>query len=127
MSYIDAVLHIADLPALIALMPADQVQDGVVMGFARTPVVMVGAEALVYVRMQPEEAEQWRGTPGVTILAEAPYEGNQTPDLVYAALMASPGALAVYDRIYPRTPIQWLDDDGQAQEAIPPFRFGQMS
>jgi len=127
MSYVDAVLYIADLPALIALMPVDQVQDGVVMGFARTPVAMAGSAALAYVRMQPEEAEQWRGTPGVTILAEAPYEGSETPDLVYASMEANPASMALYDAVYPRTPIQWLDEDGVTQEYVPPFRFGQMS
>ena len=117
MSYVDAILHIADLPALIALMPPDQVQDGVVMGFDRTPVVMSGAKALVYVRMQPEEAEQWRETPGVTILAEAPYKGADTPDIVYDLLQSSEVSMALYDAVYPRTVVG---------EFELPFRFGQM-
>jgi hypothetical protein len=123
--YIDAILHIANLPALIAAMPADQVQDGVVMGFARTPVVMNGIAGLVYIRMTPSEAAQWRGTPGVTILAETPYEGPATPDAVYQALEASPAALALYNAVYPRTPVQWTDEEG-THEYTPPFRFGAM-
>jgi hypothetical protein len=127
MSYVDAILHVSDLPALISMMPSDQVQDGVVMGFARTPVIMAGATALVYVRLEPAEADQWRGTPGVTILAEVPYDGPSTPDLVYTALEANAASMALYDAVYPRAAIQWLDDDGVTQESLPPFRFGQMS
>lgn len=99
-NYIDAILHIADLPALIAMVAnanPDAVQDGAIVGIARTPATMRGAAALVYVRMTPNEAAQWRGTPGVTILGEAPYTGPETADLVYADALPNPLYAAVYD------------------------------
>ena len=94
--YIDAVLHIADLPALAAAIaavdPSKVSPEGTISGFASTPATMRGAAALVYVRMTPDEAAQWRGTPLVTILAEAEYTGPETADAVYAALAKKPAA-----------------------------------
>ena len=125
--YIDAILHIADLPALVDMVGAaspDAVQDGAIVGIARTPATMLGKAALVYVRMTPAEAAQWRGTPLVTILVETPYIGDATTDAVYSALAADPAAMAMYDAVYPRTPVSWIDEDGQSHEVTPPFRFG---
>lgn len=126
--YIDAILHIADMPALAtaiaAVDPSIVSEDGIVSGFTRTPATMLGKAALVYVRMTPEEAAQWRGTPGVTILAEAPHTGADTPDAVYAALEASPASMALYDAVYPRAAVTWTDEDGQSHEFSPPFRLG---
>lgn len=126
--YIDAILHIADLPALaqaIAQIDPGMVSaEGTITGFASTPATMLGKAALVYVRMTPDEAAQWRGTPLVTILAEAPHTGPDTPDAVYAALEASPASMALYDAVYPREPVTWTDDEGLAHTFTPPFRFG---
>lgn len=126
--YIDAVLHIADYPALAAAMaqakPGSVAADGSIQGFTATPAVRVGSAVLVYVRMSTDEAAQWRGTPGVTILAEAAYTGASTHEAVYSALAADPAAMALYDAVYPRTPVVWADEDGGKHEATPPFGFG---
>ena len=125
--YIDAILHIADLPALVDMVAAaspDAVQDGAIVGIARTPATMLGKAALVYVRMTPTEAAQWRGTPHVTIIAESPYAGEATPDAVYTVMAADPVAMAMYDAVYPRSPVIWIDEEGQRHEITPPFRFG---
>lgn len=126
--YIDAILHIADLPALAqaiaAVDPSMVSEAGTITGFASTPATMLGKAALVYVRMTPDEAAQWRGTPLVTILAEAPYTGTDTTDAVYATLEASPASTALYDAIYPRAAVTWTDEDGQSHTFTPPFRFG---
>ena len=126
--YIDAILHIADLPTLIAAIasvdPGMVSEDGIINGFNRTPMKMLGKAALVYVRMTPAEAAQWRGTPLVTILAEAPYVGETTPDSVYAALEANTSSMALYKEVYPRTPVVWTDGEGQEHTSTPPFRFG---
>ena len=128
--YIDAILHIADLPALaqaIAQINPSMVSEaGTITGFASTPATTLGKAALVYVRMTPAEAAQWRGTPLVTILAEAPHTGPDTPDAVYAALEASPESMALYDAVYPRAAVAWTDEDGQSHTFTPPFRFGVM-
>ena len=127
--YIDAILHIADLPALaaaIAQIDPGMVspETGTITGFASTPATMQGAAALVYVRMTPDEAAQWRGTPLVTILAEAPYVGETTPDSVYTALAANTSSMTLYDAVYPRTPVVWVDEGGQEHTFTPPLRFG---
>ena len=128
--YIDAVLHIADLPALAAAIaavdPSKVSPEGTISGFASTPATMRGAAALVYVRMTPDEAAQWRGTPLVTILAEAPYTGPETADAVYAAMAANPASMAMYDAVYPRDPVEWIDDNGDVQSFTPPAMFGVM-
>lgn len=126
--YIDAILHISDLPALAAAM--EKLSPGsVVVGkfnLNTTPATTNGASALVYVRMTQDEADQWRGTPGVAILAEAEYVGPETADAVYDKLEADTKAMANYAKVYPRTPIKFVDDDGKTQTYVPPFRFGQM-
>lgn len=128
--YIDAILHIADLPALAAAIaavdPSKISPSGTINGFASTPATMQGVAALVYVRMTPDEAAQWRGTPLVTILAEAEYTVPETADAVYAALSANPASMALYDAVYPRDPVEWTDENGETQSFSPPFMFGVM-
>lgn len=121
--YTDAILHIADYPALAAAIAARSPglvsEDGQIVGFATTPAVRSGVAALVYVRMTTEEAAQWRGTPGVTILGEAPYTGPETADLVYADAMSNPLYAAVYD------PQSVVMEDGTVIQ--PPQRFGVLA
>ena len=128
--YIDAILHIADLAALeeaiAAANPEMVSESGTINGFVSTPATMLGKAALVYVRMTQTEAARWRGTPLVTILAESPYAGEATPEAVYSIMAADPAAMAKYDSVYPRTPVSWLDEDGQSHVVTPPFRFGAM-
>lgn len=128
--YIDAILHIADLAALAEAIAADNhemvTESGTISGFVSTPATMLGKAALVYVRMTPTEAAQWRGTPLVTILAESPYGGETTPDEVYSIMAADSAAMAMYDAVYPRTPVSWIDEEGQSHEVTPPFRFGAL-
>ena len=126
--YIDAILHIADLAALaeaIAAANPEMVSEaGTISGFVSTPATMLGKAALVYVRMTPAEAAQWRGTPLVTILAEAPYTGDATPDAVYSAMKSNAKSMALYDAVYPRKSVAWIDEEGVNQYYTPPFRFG---
>ena len=124
MGYRDAVLHIADLPALAAAMAAID-PSAVVEGrfnLDTTPAVTRGEAALVYVRMSADQAAQWRGTPGVTILAEAPY-GPDAADAIYYAIWSDPAALALYRAVYDPQPV--THDDGSV--SVPPERFGVMA
>lgn len=124
MGYQDAVLHIADLPALAAAMAAidpSAVVDGR-FNLDTTPAAMNGVAALVYVRMSEDQAAQWRGTPGVTILAEAPY-GPTAADAIYAAIWADPAALALYRAVYDPQPV--THEDGSV--TVAPERFGVMA
>lgn len=124
MDYRDAVLHIADLHALAAAMAAID-PSAVVEGrfnLDTTPAATNGAAALVYVRMTPQEAAQWRGTPGVTILAEAPY-GPDAADAIYDAIWSDPAALALYRAVYDPQPV--THEDGSV--TVAPERFGVMA
>ncbi len=124
MGYQDAVLHIADLPALAAAMAAidpSAVVDGR-FNLDTTPAVTRDAAALVYVRMSADQAAQWRGTPGVTILAEAPY-GPGAADAIYAAIWSDPAALALYREVYDPQPV--VAEDGSV--TVAPERFGVMA
>jgi hypothetical protein len=126
--YIDAILYFADTPGFVGQMARkspEKVKGGVVEGFSRTPMQLTGAEGLCYIRMTLDEAKQWRTEAGVTILAEAPYTGPDTPDKVYAALEANPAMRALYARAYPRQKVTWKDADGD-HEYTPPPRFGIM-
>ena len=87
-----------------------------------TPAVTNGAAALVYVRMTEGQAAQWRGTPGVTILAEAPYGPNAT-DEIYDAIWSDPAALALYRAVYDPQPV--THEDGSV--TVAPERFGVMA
>jgi hypothetical protein len=129
--YIDAILHIADLPALTAALAKDDPSkispEGAIYGFASTPATTNGAAALIYVRLTPDEAEQWRGTPLVTILAETPYTGSDTSDRLYSLLELSSEAMTLYDSVYPRNEYSFLSEDGQVITNKPHFRFGVLS
>lgn len=109
MTYVDAILHIADYPALAAALAARQPalvsETGQITGFDATPVVRHGPAALVYVRLSRDAAAQWRGTPGVTVLAEAPY-GPASAEMIHAAIDALPEARALYDAVYAPGPDQ---------------------
>ena len=124
MGYRDAVLHIADLPALAETMAAIDpfsVVDGR-FNLDTTPAVTNGAAALAYVRMTEGQAAQWRGTPGVTILAEAPY-GPGAADAIYDAIWSDPAALALYRAAYDPQPV--VGEGGSVTQA--PERFGVMA
>ena len=127
--HVDAIIHIASLPDLVGYFLANAPErideDGRILGFISTPLVMLGTAALTYVRMTGDEAAVFRGTPGVTILAERPYGGRFTADAVYTALFADPGAKALYDTVYPRLPLPIEGSDGEM--LTPHERFGAMS
>ena len=137
MDHVDAIIHIASLPALVgyfALNAPERIdEDGRIRGFISTPLVMQGAAALTYVRMTTDDAANFRTTPGVTILAERPYAGRTTADAVYAALFADPLARALYDAVYSRLPLPLplpVEGGGGGEGGTmftPPERFGAMS
>ncbi|MBW5800048.1 hypothetical protein [Halomonas elongata] len=133
---IDAIVYVPNFPALVEylsihhrdLLARDEhgaiVQPPVVTGFARTPACMNGGEVMVYARFRNSEAEQWRGMPGVEVLAEAEYTGPGTADAVYAQVFDDPDKLAKYDSVYDRSPRQVDDGEGGTITVTPPNRFG---
>ena len=95
---------------------------------ARRGYLMEPVRTNLFLRSQEFELSPWatfRATPGVTVLAERPYDGSGTADAVYAAQFADPVAKAHYDTVYPRLP---QPIEGIAGEMFtPPERFGAMS
>lgn len=123
-NYRDAVLHITDLPALAEAMAAidpSAVLEGR-FNLDTTPAATRGAAALVYIRMTEGQTAQWRGTPGVTILAEAPY-GPGAADAIYDAIWSDPAALALYRAVYDPQPV--THEDGSV--TVAPERFGVLA
>ena len=136
---IDAILYVPDFPVLVGYLNEHQPdalarnEDGTlehpprVVGFSRTPARINGESMLVYMRVTEDQAQQWRETPGVEILAEAPYDGAGTPDAVYDALFADADATSKYDAVYDRSPRTMTDEDGVEYSVTPPDRFGVMA
>lgn len=136
---IDAIIFVADFPELVAYLDTHAPEalarddDGNitmppnVIAFARTPAVVNGDRLLAYCRFTQEQAEKWRGTPGVSVLAEAPYTGKDTGSIVYEKLFADADATAKYDSVYDRTPREVGDGEGGTMAVTPPDKFGVMA
>jgi hypothetical protein len=145
---IDGIIHIADVPALVAFFaqhaPEKLDEDGQsITGFTRTPTVVNGTAALTYVRVTPEEAAAFRVAPGVTVLAQAPYEGTRRGNDLYAAIhghdpetgavsavtadvTSAENAAALYDAVWPRGAVEISDGDGGTVSYAPPQLFGEL-
>jgi hypothetical protein len=129
MSYVDAIVHVVSVPDLAGFLagsvPEGSGPDGPPIAcFSGVPVVRNGAAALAYVRVTPATIGGLATGPGVTVLAQAPYMGEATPDVVYAAMFADPGMVALYDAVYDRGPSGTDTTDGMGQGDTPPDRFG---
>ena len=135
----DAILYVPDFLSVVHYMDehypeclerdenGDITMPPVIIGFARTPAVVNGNSLLVYARLRDHQVAQWRGTPGVEVLAEAPYTGKDTGDVVYGLLFNDPEATAKYDSVYSRAPYEVDDGEGGTTTVTPPERFGVMA
>lgn len=133
---IDAILYAADFPALVtyldehypSLLSRDEdgsiAQPPVVVGIPRTPARETTPEVMVYVRLTAEQDAQWRGMPGVTVLAEAPFEGRGTGDAVHQQIFDDPDKYEIYSRVYPHEPYEVDDGEGGTMTVTPPKKFG---
>ncbi|WP_339934588.1 hypothetical protein [Vreelandella glaciei] len=111
---IDALVYIPSFSNLVAyfndeaperlLLDEDgnMVTPPVIAGFSRTPAVINGDKVMAYARFRDEEADVWRGTPGVEVLSEALFEGVGTGAKVYQQVLDDPEALAKYESVYDR-------------------------
>ena len=116
MNYIDAALHIPDWPAMMEAL-------GDATFSAAMPQVASSGAGVIYVRFTPVEADQWRGTPGVELLAETPYDPDtDTPTDAAARLEAiirdDAEALAKWTAVRPLTPV---DDPETGTTHTPAF------
>lgn len=138
---IDSILYVSDFTTLVGYFDDNHpdnlardengaiTQPPIITGLARTPATMGadGNSLLVYARLTEEQAGTWRDTPGVEVLAQAPYQGNGTGNVVYEALFADPDATAKYDSVYDRTPREVDDGEGGTMTITPPAKFGVMA
>lgn len=123
---IDAVIFVSDFPALAAYLNENapetlqRDENGTmtmppnVTAFTRTPAQLTDDRLLAYCRFAQEQTEQWRGTEGVEVLAEAPFTGKGTADKIYNAILNNPDALDKYDSVWNRTKT-YTDEDGVEQ------------
>jgi len=112
----DALLYVATFKTLVNHLaihyPNMLERDGngaivtppVVTGFARTPAITDGTAVMVYVRLQDEEVEDWRGMPGVEIMAETVFTGPGTAQRIYDQVFADEVKYARYKALYPHDP-----------------------
>lgn len=136
---IDAIIYVEDFPTLVGYLdlyaPDTLARDEdnklvmppVVTGFPRTPAVVKGDSLMAYMRLTEEQAETWRDTPGVEVLAQAEYIGRETGNVVYEALFADPDATAKYDSVYSRETYEVDDGEGDTLTITPPAKFGVMA
>lgn len=135
----DAIIYVPDFAALVGwaaehhpdCLARDEqgeiLDHPVITGLARTPAVVNGNQVLVYARLTSAQAEQWRGMPGVQVLAEAPFEGRGTAAQIYDQVFADPELLALFDSVYDRSPREVDDGEGGTMTITPPKWFGIMA
>ncbi|WP_110647609.1 hypothetical protein [Salinicola peritrichatus] len=136
---IDAIIYVADFPALVAYLDehypdllardenGDTTQPPVVTGFARTPAVVNGNELMIYARLSESDADIWRGMEGVTILAEAEFVGKGAADTLYQSVFDNADKYAIYSRVYPHDPYEIEDQEIGTITITPPKKFGIMA
>lgn len=117
----DLLIHCPDTPAFVAelaeKLPARlDLTDPAAPRYlvAKTPTVRSSAGTLALVRFT--EAE----------LAELEAAGLTTLQVLgtYDEVFADPAKKAIYDMVYPRTPITWTDEAGVEYRHVPPERIG---
>ncbi len=84
----------------------------------KTPTKRNGVKTLALVRCRPD---------GITEAMLRDLASKTTTIKVlgtWEQVQADPKAKALYDEVYPRTPVTWVDDDGKEHESIPPEQIG---
>lgn len=96
-----------------------------VIAFTRTPAQVRDDKLLAYCRFTDEQADEWRGTPGVDILGEAPYTGRGTAERVYQQIWDNTDALDKYDSVWERVKT-YTDPETGETHTIEQSMFGIM-
>lgn len=135
---IDTILHVSDFDTLVTYLDdyhpqlLERTESGTIVqpprvaGFSRTPAAIGddGNSLMIYARLRPDEVENWRGMPHVTVLAEAEYVGEGTAETVYAQVFDDPDKTATYDSVYDRSPREVPDGEGSTITYTPRDWFG---
>jgi len=115
MKYTDLITYCPDTTALmneVAQVAPDRItkdENDQPVGFSitKTPTVRNGNETLAVVRVNDADLALIESLTTLQILAKVPAGG----DLI-AAINADPTARSIYDRIYPQTPVDVVDEAG---------------
>jgi len=131
MAYHDLITYCPDTAALMAeveqVAPERIIRDeqGNAIGYSitKTPTVRAGAETLAVVRVDDAELALIQSLTSLQILAHVPAGGG-----LIAALRSDAKASAIYDRVYPRTPVDIVDDTGAViGQYTPPELIGAIA
>ncbi len=129
MAYFDCITYCPDTKALMTevakVAPERLIKDeqGNPVGFAidKTPTIRNGAETLSVVRVNDADLAVLKSLKSIKILAEVPAGG----DLLAAMTKANK---AVYDKVYPRTPVDITDEQGNViGQYTPPALIGSFA
>jgi len=123
MNYTDLITYCPDTTALmdeVAQVAPDRIikdENDQPVGFSitKTPTVRKGNETLAVVRVNDADLALIESLTTLQILAKVPAGGD-----LLAALNADPEARAIYDRVYPRTPVDVVDEAGNVIGAWTP-------
>ncbi|MGP5325906.1 hypothetical protein [Vreelandella titanicae] len=118
---IDAILH---FPAA-AQIPSSLIGESGAPTLGEPQAVSAAGERLHYVRLPPNQLDEWR--PHVTVLAESPYTGTGTADRVYQQIQDDTEKLALYESVYNTAPREVRDGEGGTMTITPPFKFGMLA
>lgn len=106
---IDVITYCADTSILAAELEAAGYDS---IPLDKTPTVVNAAgESMALCRVTEEQLEAMAGY-SIQVLG------------TYDEVFADPDLRAIYDRVYPRTPITWTDEDGTEHTYTPPLMFG---
>ena len=126
MAYFDCITYCPDTQALmaeVAKVAPDRIikdEQGNPVGFAidKTPIIRNGNGTLSVVRVNDTDLAVLKKLTSIKILAEVPAGG----DLLKAMTKAD---RAIYDNVYPRTPVDITDEQGSVVgQYIPPALIG---
>ena len=124
----DVIVYCRDTAALVAELReqlperlSEEDEGNPVFILDKTPTVRNGDETLSLVRCrdgdpgEPDTEVQLNSLESVTVLG------------TWEEVKADPTKKAIYDRVYPRTPIVWTDDDSVEHTTIPPEEIGRFA
>ena len=129
MAYFDCITYCPDTQALMAevakVAPDRIIEDeqGNPVGFAidKTPTIRNGNETLSVVRVNDDDLAVLKKLTSIKILAEVPAGGD-----LLAAMKKTDRA--IYDKVYPRTPVDITDEQGNViGQYTPPALIGSFA
>ncbi|MDH5753543.1 MAG: hypothetical protein OEZ59_14125 [Deltaproteobacteria bacterium] len=124
----DIYIHCPDTAALVAALRdiwphrLDETDpDNPAFLLDKSPTVRAGAETLALVRVRDDQPEVREGLESLEELGVITILGT------WDDVQANPAKITIYDRVYPRLPVVWADEDGNEHEYTPPAEIGRFA